>query len=206
MMTMFISLGPTMAVRKIAKVSAGSASQVSVMRIMTWSTQPPRYPEMMPSPVPIAPATATAVKPTTIDTLAPKMSRDSTSRPRWSVPRRYAMSPPCCQAGGRKRAARLPISGSCGATQSANIANSAMPPRINVGSTGKPSSRRGAKREETSAASVCTLMPLTLKPNARIDHGVEDVDQQVDDDDHGAAQQNDRLHHREIAGGDALVE
>ena len=39
---MFISLGPTMAVRKMAKVSAGSASQVSVMRMMTWSTQPPR--------------------------------------------------------------------------------------------------------------------------------------------------------------------
>ena len=39
---MFISLGPTMAARKIAKVSAGRASQVSVRRMMTWSTQPPR--------------------------------------------------------------------------------------------------------------------------------------------------------------------
>ena len=42
----------------------------------------------MPSPVPITPAKITAVKPTTIETLAPKMSRESTSRPRWSVPRR----------------------------------------------------------------------------------------------------------------------
>ena len=39
---MFSSLGPTMAARKMAKVSAGRASQVSVMRMITWSAQPPR--------------------------------------------------------------------------------------------------------------------------------------------------------------------
>ena len=39
---MFHMLGPTMAARKIAKVSAGNASQASVMRMITWSTQPPR--------------------------------------------------------------------------------------------------------------------------------------------------------------------
>ena len=42
MITMFHMLGPTTAARKIAKVSAGSASHVSVMRMITWSTQPPR--------------------------------------------------------------------------------------------------------------------------------------------------------------------
>ena len=35
MMTMFHMLGPTIAARKIAKVSAGSASHVSVSRITT---------------------------------------------------------------------------------------------------------------------------------------------------------------------------
>jgi hypothetical protein len=39
---MFISLGPTTAARKMAKVRAGRASHVSVTRMMTWSTQPPR--------------------------------------------------------------------------------------------------------------------------------------------------------------------
>ena len=39
---MFSSLGPTMAARKMAKVSAGRASHVSVRRMMAWSTQPPR--------------------------------------------------------------------------------------------------------------------------------------------------------------------
>jgi hypothetical protein len=42
----------------------------------------------MPSRVPITPATSTAVTPTIIDTRAPKISRDSTSRPTWSVPSR----------------------------------------------------------------------------------------------------------------------
>ena len=42
MMTMFSSLGPTMAARKMAKVSAGRASHVSVRRMIAWSTQPPR--------------------------------------------------------------------------------------------------------------------------------------------------------------------
>ena len=42
MITMFHMLGPTTAARKIANVSAGSASHVSVMRMITWSTQPPR--------------------------------------------------------------------------------------------------------------------------------------------------------------------
>ena len=43
---------------------------------------------MMPSKVPMPPATSTAVMPTTIDTRAPKIRRDSTSRPTWSVPSR----------------------------------------------------------------------------------------------------------------------
>ena len=42
MITMLLALGPTMAARKIANVSAGSASHASVTRMMTWSTQPPR--------------------------------------------------------------------------------------------------------------------------------------------------------------------
>ncbi len=39
---MFHMLGPTIVARKIAKTRAGKASQASVMRMITWSTQPPR--------------------------------------------------------------------------------------------------------------------------------------------------------------------
>src|SRR6266436_5325982 len=58
---------------------------------------------MMPSVVPTVPAKITAVKPTTIDTRAPKISRESTSRPSWSVPRRYLALPPVSQKVGEDR-------------------------------------------------------------------------------------------------------
>src|SRR4029453_16046472 len=151
-------------------------------------------------------AKITAVKPTTIDTLAPKISRDSTSRPRWSVPSRYSMLPPACQAGGRNRAASEPISGSWGASALAKTATKAMPTRMNVGSMGKPSDRARAKREGSSTASVCIAMPSPLQSNARIDQGVEDVDQQVHRHDHDAAQQDHGLHDGEVAERDTLVE
>src|SRR6185369_7388649 len=49
MAMMFHMLGPSMAARKIAKTIAGSASHASVTRMMIWSTQPPTYPERIPS-------------------------------------------------------------------------------------------------------------------------------------------------------------
>ena len=91
---------------------------------------------MMPSAVPTMPAKITAVKPTTIDTRAPKISRESTSRPSWSVPSRYLVLPPVCQNGGLKRAVRLPISGLCGASWLAKIATKAITTRINAGISG----------------------------------------------------------------------
>ena len=66
---------------------------------------------MMPSTVPMTPAIRTAVMPTIMETRAPKMSRESTSRPRWSVPSRWASLPPACQNGGRNRSPSVPISG-----------------------------------------------------------------------------------------------
>ena len=139
---MFISLGPRMAARKIAKVSAGSASQESVTRMISWSTHLPVYPERMPSVVPMVPATTTARMPTTIDTRAPKISRESTSRPRWSVPSRNCEVPPCCHAGGLKRMPRLPTSGEWGASASAKIATAAIVHRIPTGNQGKSFIRR----------------------------------------------------------------
>src|SRR5262249_26942829 len=163
---------------------------------------------MMPSAVPMAPATITAVKPTTIDTRAPKMRRDSTSRPRWSVPRRCSALPPVCQAGGWKRAASEPISGSKGATKLANVAVKAMPARISTGTSGNPLSPRMSSVREVrgTATSERIAMASALQPDAWIDHRVKDVDQQVHHHDHRSAEQNDGLDHGKVAEGDALVE
>src|SRR5438445_13405418 len=67
----------------------------------------------------------TAVKPTTMETRAPKMSRERTSRPRWSVPRRCSALPPACHTGGWKRSPSEPISGLYGVITLAKIATSA---------------------------------------------------------------------------------
>ena len=91
----------------------------------------------------------TAVKPTTMETRAPKIRRDSTSRPTWSVPSRWASLPPACHAGGRKRSPSTPISGLYGASTSAKIAASAIMPMMIVGIQGKPSMRSQGKRQGT---------------------------------------------------------
>src|SRR3989338_5614341 len=123
----------------------------------------------MPRTVPMTPTTITAVKPTTMETRAPKMSRESTSRPR----------------------------------ASAKIAASATVTRIAVGTSGNPSIRKGAARRQ---ARVRVAARLPFIPDPRVDDGVQDVHQEVDDHDHRPAEQDRRLHHREVAEGDALVE
>src|SRR5229473_899478 len=169
----------------------------------------------MPSAVPTIPAKKTAVKPTTIDTRAPKIRRDSTSRPSWSVPSRYSVLPPFTQNGGLNRAVRLPISGLCGASWLAKTATRAMLTRITKGMIGTSPSRAARRAEKRGAPGVCDgsgmtsagmLMASALQPDARIDHGVQDVDEQVHDDDHEAAQDHDALDDWEVAEGDALVQ
>src|SRR5438270_6280513 len=165
----------------------------------------------MPSVVPTTPAKTTAVKPTIIDTLAPKIKRDSTSRPSWSVPSRYWVLPPVCQNGGLKRAARLPTSGLWGASTFAKIAMKATPTRIKVGMKGKSPSRREVRRHRKRAARAMVsawvlIGALPLQPDARIDHGVQYVDEQIHRYDHGAAHYYDALNHREVAERNAFVE
>ena len=82
-----------------------------------------------------------SMNPTIIDTRAPKISRESTSRPMWSVPSRCAVLPPWIHAGGLKRWPREPISGLWGTTKSANTASSSSVARIAIGIIGNPSVR-----------------------------------------------------------------
>src|SRR5919197_751208 len=156
----------------------------------------------MPSTVPITPAKMTAVKPTTIETRAPKISRESTSRPTWSVPSRCSLLPPCCHAGGRKRSPSNPTCGSCGAMKSAKIASTASAVRMMMGNHGRFSRLNDARRQAT--VSVAARLAFIADP--WIDHGVQKVHREIDDHDHDAAENHRRLDHRKIAEGDALVE
>src|SRR6516164_4789282 len=51
-----------------------------------------------------------------------------------------------------------------------------------------------------------TMCHLCGQTNAGVDIGVEDVDDQIDRDDHDAGEQHDPLHQREIALEDPFVE
>src|SRR5712692_3481971 len=209
MITMFIALGPTIAARKIANVSAGNASQASVIRMITWSTQPPRYPDRIPSTVPRMPAKITAMKPTTSETRGPKMRRERTSRPRWSVPSRCSPVPPSCQAGGWKRSPSVPTSGLWGASTLAKRAVSTNTTMISTGRTGNPSLRKEAYRQASVRAAARLGLAFAALPfiaDPRVDDRVEDVHEKVDDDDHRAAQEHDGLDDGEIPEGDPLVE
>src|SRR5216683_5785731 len=162
----------------------------------------------MPSVVPMAPATMTARKPTTMDTRAPKISRESTSRPTWSVPSRWARLPPSTQAGGLNRSVSVPTSGSEGASTSAKIAVRIRMPRMAIGSTGRlpdlsPDQRPGRGR---TSACIAGRARLSLIAYPRIDDGVEHVDHQVDDHDHHAAEQHGGLDHGEVAESYPFIE
>ena len=58
------------------------------------SSQPPVYPLSTPMKIPAAAPSPTAMTPTAIDVTAPRMMRESTSRPYWSVPKGCAADGP----------------------------------------------------------------------------------------------------------------
>ena len=75
--------------------TAGKAKIRSEVRDSASSTQPPRAAAQAPSATPRPTCRcATAISPTVIEVCAPTMMRESTSRPRWSVPSR------CCADDG----------------------------------------------------------------------------------------------------------
>ena len=72
---------------------------MSSVRMMTWSTKPPTYPDSNPntSPVPTAKNTATKVISSVVR--PPMMSRLNTSRPIESVPSQCAALGPASESG-----------------------------------------------------------------------------------------------------------
>ena len=80
------ALAPSTEVIRIAISTAGKAKIRSEVRDSASSTQPPRAAAQAPSATPADMPIATAISPTVIEVCAPTMMRESTSRPRWSVP------------------------------------------------------------------------------------------------------------------------
>src|SRR5262245_57097081 len=90
---------------------------------------------------------------------------------------------------------------------SAKIATSAIPTMIAAGMTGKsPIWSDGRRQLVVRVAVRLPFMASPLVADPGIDHGVEHVDEQVDNYDHGAAQDDGSLDHGEVAEGDAFEE
>ncbi len=115
-------LGPSTAMIPMASRMKGKASWASATVMITVSVQPPRKPARSPSAEPTRPPTSTAAKPTRSDTREPKIIRESTSRPRWSVPSTCARPSAASRVGATSRARSDWRVGSWGASHGAAAA------------------------------------------------------------------------------------
>src|SRR6478672_8197185 len=131
------------------------------------------------------------------------MSRDRMSRPTASVPSRKRMLPPSLHAGGVSVKSRNCSLGECGATTPAVAASttsammSTMPisaPRLREYEFQNSRSGEGGTGAAEGGRTTSSAMAY-----ARVDHAVEEVDQQVDHDDDGRHQQDSALHDRVVA-------
>src|SRR5262245_16946176 len=98
----------------------------------------------------------------------------------------------------------MPTWGSCGAMKSARMATRVTNMMMRIGISATASIRIEARREGQVWGSVAVRLAFIADP--RVDDGVEHVHDQVDDDDHGSAEEHGGLHHGEIAEGDAFIE
>src|SRR5437763_14788264 len=130
------------------------------------------------------------------------------SRPIASEPSGKVHAPPCCQAGGLRKAALLVASGACGAIHGANKASSSRkatttrpPTAPRFAENAIQNSRHGPGGCAAGASDEATvlLMSVPRLPDARVDQPVGEIHQQVDAHHHHAEQQHAALEHRVVA-------
>src|SRR5690625_4344291 len=148
---------------------------------------------------PTASAMPTGRKPTEIDKRPPYMIRLYVSRPKWSVPSQ------CSASGGCRRLRRLCAFGSWVRSSAANTAARIMMP----GRAAQTSVRRlrtkrriavEVRRGEGGAAAASAI----AHPELRIEVGVKDVNEQVDDCIGKCKYEDHTMHDREILGADGV--
>ena len=116
--------GPSATTNRNATITTGSASTASTIRLAMVSVQPLMYPMARPSAVPSTVPRSVASGAMMRMLRAPTMTRESTSRPSWSVPNQ------CPETGRWLTASRSCPSGSCGANTFPRSAHSTQKPAI----------------------------------------------------------------------------
>src|SRR5690554_923625 len=132
------------------------------------------------------------------------MIRDRRSRPKASVPRRWAVDPPSSQNGGMFRSKRFWASGSCGARSGAKIADSPT-----ARSTSRENREAGlvtswrhrlgtAERSLRSGFAGTVVFWSVTDTDPRVESGVDEVDDQVEGNDHDGHDDDEGLDDDEV--------
>src|SRR5687768_10339712 len=149
---------------------------------------------MSPTRVPMTVATSAARRPTVNETRAPHTISLKMSWPMSFVPSR-------CLADGRSNGKPTPRVGSYGATKGANTAANAMLP---TRSAPVIVSFEGRGIRAVRAGSGKVIGGLAMRPHARVEHRVHELDQQIGRD-HGERRDDEAgLQQRVVAGDDGL--
>src|ERR1700761_8223596 len=200
-----------------ASSSDGSASSTSMMRMMGVSAHFSKNAAIRPSTMPGISASTTETKPIQNESRAPYIRRERMSRPASSVPRMNFQLPPSSQAGGIFTESRYCSIGLCGAISGAKIAmntitSTMMPaptaPRLREKLT--QNSRAASARPlggVTDWGTVFWMSAIVFLPrmaNARIQHAVQQVDDEVHNNDKRGDHQDTALHDRIVAPADRI--
>src|SRR4029077_13473907 len=198
------SFGPTMDTSSSANTSWGKARSTSTVRMMSPSGRPWRYPAAMPLAVPIDTPIAVAAAAISRSTHPPSSTRESTSRPRMSPPRR------ACLEGSANGATMLAVA-EWGATKGPTTATATTRPRTprpNLPLGSDAAWRRMAahpprRRAGSAGAVVSGAVAIDLPGQAAARGGEEghDVRDDVDEDVEAREEQDDHLDHRHVAVG-----
>src|SRR5580698_4157066 len=143
--------------------------------------------------MPIAPASDAAMKATETAIRDEKIRRESTHRPRLSVPSGKFMSPPCIHAGGICAERRSCSIGSCGASNATSSSKATTAPPIQ--SRGPPR-LSGAVQGEASSIGPPTATSTMAQP--RIQQRDQDIDDKIESDEPDGKGQDQPLYQREI--------
>ena len=137
-------LAPRAAATAIASTRTGKARNMSVPRDSPWSTAPPRKPATAPTRVPTAKPMATTATAAGNDVRPPFRTRLKTSRPSWSVPKKWS------GPGGRRRFSRCWLIGSGSPSIGANTMRTAKRTMMNRATASSASRRRPSPRGAVS--------------------------------------------------------
>src|ERR1700761_7319920 len=197
-----VSPAPITAASTIDSSTGGNAIQTSIRRETPWAIQPPNMPAMRPNAIPMIPASKAAINATATAVLAAYISRDSTQRPRLSVPSGNVASLPCIQAGGNCADSRSCSIGSCGASSGANSATrksrntnelpsqSLCPPRAT------PPSHCDGRRAGPLAARSTMTQPRVQQRHQQIDRQIEGNEEDGEGQDQSLDQRKVAVDHR----------